>query len=531
MTWIPPEAERLSLGPRRELVQTPIGPLVPWLRSFLADDGPGGAVVLGAFGSGKTTISNALAEAGAVVVPLRLLVRGGSFEKRWARAVGDPAAVLAGRPVVLDGLDEVARPGEADFAGFFDRVTAVCRRWVLTSRPGVFRTDAAMPAPHQVDSLRRRELTTLRILPLAADEVAAALGCRPSPEVCASPILLQLCLESQLARTCDPDEVVEHYLAHVGADLPRLIEAGWAAYRDRGLSEESASFPADAADHVLAGQPVDRLLVSDADGRLRFGHRALYDFLVARHLAPLIEQQGDVNAASGLAISEAMRVFLAHAVTEPTWEAHGDWVRVPRGNFVSGGDFHSDERPLAIRHLAEPFWMARRPVTEGDVQRWLAVEERPRSADFLRHWRGGAPPAGTEDHPVQHLRPSDCDAYAAWSGARLPTADEWEKAVRGVGGRRFPWGDHLDPGLANVWETGAEGTQPLGTQPPQGPGALLSACGDVFEVTSSAYRDRPDRGRVCMGGSYAHKGDTARCSLRLSHTLSGNLRMGLRLAR
>ncbi len=532
MTWIPPEAEQLSLGPRRELVRSSVGHLVPWLHRFLADDGPGGVVLLGAFGSGKTTISTALGEAGALVVPLRLLVRGGSFEERWEQAVGDPEAVKQGRPIVLDGLDEVARPGEGGFAGFFERVTSLAKRWVLTSRPGVFRTDASLPAPHQVDSLKRRELTTLRILPLHADAVAEALGCRPAPEVCASPILLRLCLESELRRPCHPAEVVEHYLRFLGADIPRLIEAGWAAYQDRGLSEESASFPADAGSHVLSGQPVDRLCVADADGRLRFGHRSLYDYLVARYLVPHLETQGAPNLATGLAISEAMRVFLANSVQEPRWDHDEGWVTVPAGNYVSGGDFHSDERPLAIRHLEAPVRIARRPVSEADVAAWLeAIGPRPKSANFLRHWLGGAPRPGTMDHPAQHLRPSDCDDYAAWSDARLPDADEWEKAVRGIGGRRFPWGDHLDPSLANVSETGLDTAQALGTMPPQGPGELLSACGDVFEVTSSYYRGRRSRGRVCMGGSFAHAGETARCSLRLSHTLSGNLRTGLRLAR
>src|SRR5690606_23518319 len=57
--------------------------------------------------------------------------------------------------------------------------------------------------------------------------------------------------------------------------------------------------------------------------------------------------------------------------------------------------------------------------------------------------------------PVMGLSWQDARAYVDWLNARndgllvfdLPTANEWEKAARGVDGRVFPWGDRWDNDL------------------------------------------------------------------------------------
>ena len=535
MTWLPPHGVRLTLDGQGEVRRLPCGPLLPTLRSHLAAPGPGGLVMLGAFGSGKTTLAQALAGPQVRVVPLRLLVRGGALQQRWRALVGDPEALRAdGVRLVLDGLDEVARPGDGDYAHLFERVTALAgSRWVLTSRTGYFRTDGRERVPGQVDSLSLHGVQTVEIAPLAPERVAQILGGEPLPEVCSSPILLRLCLEAQAQDARSPAELIDRWLHHVGARAPPLEDLAWRAFQDPRLSRESASFP-DLDDPGWAGQPLARLVVQDADGRWRFGHRSLYDCLVARVLAPrLVANQGcGPDALTGLGLSEAMRVFCAGLVARTPAHRVGPWVRVEPGNFICGGDHSADERPLRIAHLARPAWLHHTPVTDGQVAEWLrATGPRPPGYWFLRHWSDGAPRPGTGDHAAHHLRPTDCDALAAWAGARLPTADEWEKAVRGVGGARYPWGDHPRPDLANTSEHGSGGVLPVNALPPQGHSGLHAAIGDVFECTASGWRGRSDRGRVVMGGSYAHSAQLARAGLRPSHTLSGHLKVGMRLAR
>jgi formylglycine-generating enzyme len=136
---------------------------------------------------------------------------------------------------------------------------------------------------------------------------------------------------------------------------------------------------------------------------------------------------------------------------------------------------------------------------------------------------------GRGDHPVVHVSWRDAAAYCRWSGTRLPTEAEWERAARGGhDGRPFPWGDELEPDGAhrmNVFQgsfpdanTGADGylgTAPVDAFPPNDlglhnmTGNVWEWCADWFDPT---YYERgetvnprgPSHGelRAQRGGSY-----------------------------
>ncbi|HWU64557.1 MAG TPA: formylglycine-generating enzyme family protein [Ensifer sp.] len=165
-------------------------------------------------------------------------------------------------------------------------------------------------------------------------------------------------------------------------------------------------------------------------------------------------------------------------------------------------------------------------ITGGYGARWwLAV----RGADWRHPFGRYSTIEDSGRHPVVHVSHQDAQAYCLWAGRALPTEAEWEYAARaGHAGRRFPWGNELEPEgqhMANVWQgdfpgrnTGADGwlaTAPVGSYPANDFG-LYDMIGNVWEWCADwydrdYYRNSPasdpvgpgaGNRRVARGGSY-----------------------------
>jgi len=147
----------------------------------------------------------------------------------------------------------------------------------------------------------------------------------------------------------------------------------------------------------------------------------------------------------------------------------------------------------------DAFWLDVNEVSRRDYKVFVDATGYPAPrvaeawADDGWNWVDGAPPEGTEDHPVVLVSWYDAKAYCGWAGKRLPTEAEWQLAALGPGdGRVFPWGDAYDGGTLNHGmmqepnfdaSDGYERTAPVGSYPAFD--GFHDLYGNAWEFTSS----------------------------------------------
>ncbi|MEO8276302.1 MAG: SUMF1/EgtB/PvdO family nonheme iron enzyme [Thermoanaerobaculia bacterium] len=185
------------------------------------------------------------------------------------------------------------------------------------------------------------------------------------------------------------------------------------------------------------------------------------------------------------------------------------WIQIAGGLFASGDDQSQIDVPR--------FSIERTEVTNGRYADFL--EACPSGSacgprELPSYWEDRAYLASHRDNPVVFVSWSDASSFCRWSGGRLPTAIEWEKAARGTDGRAYPTGNVLDPAATNILgaDRHDEKLQAAKQIPTwavtdsryardKSPYGVLALAGNVSEWTASASADEPDL-RLVSGGSW-----------------------------
>ena len=204
-------------------------------------------------------------------------------------------------------------------------------------------------------------------------------------------------------------------------------------------------------------------------------------------------------------------------------------IFIPSGTFEMGLDAHqssslcqilgsdcspdqfADEAPVHLVEL-ESFWIYQTEVTNAQYRHCVEDEMCPSPA-ILEFFHDPI----FEDHPVVYVDWYSAESYCKYSGGRLPSEAEWEKAARGKDGRLFPWGEDAVCGKSNLKGCTQGLTTPVGAFPEgASPYGVLDMAGNVTEWVADWYSEEyyqvsppfnptgPSEGemRVARGGSW-----------------------------
>jgi serine/threonine-protein kinase len=170
-------------------------------------------------------------------------------------------------------------------------------------------------------------------------------------------------------------------------------------------------------------------------------------------------------------------------------------VLIPAGRFIMGTDSEFKNEMPRRKVFLDAYYIDKNEVTNAEYKEFVDATGRkvPEMNAFSAvplNWRNGTYPRGRADHPVVLVSWNDAEAYAKWTGKRLPTEAEWEKAARGTDGRKWPWGNTWDREKCNTAESFFNSTRPVSSFPEdRSPNGVLNMAGNVSEWTSDWYSE------------------------------------------
>ena len=170
-----------------------------------------------------------------------------------------------------------------------------------------------------------------------------------------------------------------------------------------------------------------------------------------------------------------------------------DLVTIPAGEFTMGRTKLTSDDKTTMRPQILLDDRPARKVRMHSFQLDVHETTNAQYAAFVKatnhrvpyHWTTGTFREGTGNHPVYNVSWDDAKAYCEWSGKRLPTEAEWERAARGgLEEKDYPNGDSITPKDAHF--NSAEGPVDVRKFPPNAFG-LYDMAGSVSEWTADWF--------------------------------------------
>jgi sulfatase modifying factor 1 len=248
------------------------------------------------------------------------------------------------------------------------------------------------------------------------------------------------------------------------------------------------------------------------------------------------------------------------AKTQAAKEIPMEWVPVPAGEFGMGAEGDSASADEGPKHKVsvDAFLIGKHEVTNAQYHAFVKAtgHRLPENCcdPKFNLWKGDAIPAGVEELPVVNVSWDDAVAFCKWSGSRLPTEAEWEKAARGTDSRTYPWGNEppsgnranysFDP--VSIWDGPASLAKKDQYEFGRSPYGAFEMAGNVWEWVQDWYDENyyksspaknptgPAKGeaRAIRGASWRNTADMLRAANRNKHAPSERrVYIGIRCAK